>query len=207
VSQAFRNIRLLQWNPRHVAVTQGEVPMKSLIPLSLMLALSVPAFASAQPSDADGGMDMPPMCACEGHGPGQGHGHGPGGRRGPPDAAQMQQFFNQRLETMTRELSLRPNQVQQIRAIFAEALAQLQAMQANRPAPGTGRADPELRRQHMQARFAIEERVAAVLDRQQLLRMLASRHQHMLEGRGDGPGHGGPDGAPNGPRGQGRRGR
>jgi Spy/CpxP family protein refolding chaperone len=101
----------------------------------------------------------------------------------------MQAFFTRHLETLTRELSLRPAQVQQIQAIFDAARGQAQAMRARRSGRA-GRPGPEMRRRHMRARFEVEERVAAVLDREQLLRWLSLRHQHMLEGRGRGPGHG-----------------
>lgn len=160
-------------------------PFLRTLPLGLVLALAVPAFATAQASEPDAGdqAEPPPPCACDGEHPGRGH-----GRHGPPSTDELRQHLEQRLARMTEELHLRPQQVERIRAIFADAVSQMEAHLAQR-AQGQ-RPTREQRRAHMQARFAIEERVAAVLDREQLLRMLSMRHQHMLEGRGRRGGHG-----------------
>ena len=120
------------------------------------------------------GQDAPPPQQQQGGGP-------EGGRRDP---AEMQA---RRLQMMTRQLNLSPDQVTQVKAIDDDQLTQMRAVHDDTSTP-----QADKRSKMMAIRQASTEKTRAVLNDEQKTKFDAMEARHREHGRGEGRGGDGP---------------
>ena len=127
-----------------------------------------------------------PLAAQDAPPPQQGGGPPEGGRRDP---AEMQA---RRLQMMTKQLNLSPDQVTQIKAIDDDQRTQMRALRDDTSTP-----QADKRAKVMAIRQASTEKTRAVLNDEQKTKFDAMEARHREHGRGDGQGGG--DGPPPAP--------
>ncbi len=122
-----------------------------------------------------------PLAAQDAPPPQQGGGPPEGGRRDP---AEMQA---RRLQMMTKQLNLSPDQVTQIKAIDDDQMTQMHALHDDTSTP-----QADKRTKMMAIRQASMEKTRAVLNDEQKTKFDAMEARHREHGRGEGQGGDGP---------------
>jgi periplasmic protein CpxP/Spy len=148
----------------------GKNGMRMAAVLLCSVALALPALAQSG-TTASGGQDQ-----SQGPPPGG----GPGGRRGGGP--------EQRLEMMTKELSLTPDQVAKIKPILEDGRKQMMALR------DAGGAQEDRRAKMMELQKSESTQIKAVLseDQKPKFEAMEARQRERMRDRGDRGGNGGP---------------